>query len=295
MDELLKSVRQQIDERLSSPLLGTFVISWCLWNYKFLVILFSAAQVTQTFKLIEAIAFPDIASILLRGVLYPLFTSAIYIFAYPYPARLVYRFVHRARKALEDERRVIEGQSLLTLDESRRIRTAREQLEMEHNNEVDRKNKEIDRLREVLKSRSVGEPESTELRPEPPAAKAEPPEPAPTFQLAQPLTSQSLAAYTKWKYPDLSVSEYLNDKTIRDLNRINYATLRQIDDAVNIATPAVNAYQVENPDWFKYGTDFITKSLGFVDPEFRAKHNFAEKTLEAFRKYKYLRNDVGDA
>jgi formylglycine-generating enzyme required for sulfatase activity len=36
------------------------------------------------------------------------------------------------------------------------------------------------------------------------------------------------------------------------------------------------------------GTDFITKSLGYVDKEFRAKHGFSEQTRKAFSKYEHL-------
>lgn len=83
LDDLLKSAKETIADRLASPLLGSFAVTWCLWNYKFLVILFSAAGVSQTFKLIETIAFPDTWSLIMRGTLYPLGSALLYVFAYP--------------------------------------------------------------------------------------------------------------------------------------------------------------------------------------------------------------------
>lgn len=54
LEDLLKAAREQAADRLTSPLIGSFIVSWCLWNYRFLVILFFDATVSQTFRLIEA-------------------------------------------------------------------------------------------------------------------------------------------------------------------------------------------------------------------------------------------------
>jgi putative GTP pyrophosphokinase len=69
--------------------------------------------------------------------------------------------------------------------------------------------------------------------------------------LAQPLDFDTVIAYTRWKFPDRDASEKLTD-------------------------------------WFKTGTDFLTKSLGFVDSKFRAKHGFAPRTRAAFDTFQKL-------
>jgi len=106
--------------------------------------------------------------------------------------------------------------------------------------------------------------------------------------LMQPLDYETLVAYTRWKFPNLPVSEKLNLLLLQDLHRRSYPSLAQIDVAVERAKPAVNAYKEENPAWFEFGTDFITKSLGFVDDGFLAKHGFAKRTRDAIAKYRYL-------
>lgn len=106
--------------------------------------------------------------------------------------------------------------------------------------------------------------------------------------LSQPVDFDTLLAYTIWKFPSLPTSEQWNERLGRDLDLRAYPTLAQINAAVELAKPAVAAYCAENPNWFKTGTDFITKSLGFVDPAFRAKHAFAQRTREAFGNYEYL-------
>lgn len=147
VDEIFTSAKTQISERIASPLIGSFAISWCLWNYKFLVILFSSATVSQTFALIHAIAFPTAWSLFLNGVLLPALTAVSYIFIYPYPAKYVYEFTRRRQKEINEVRQRIEDETLLTIEESRKIRAEAFQAEKVHQEIVDRLNGEISRLK----------------------------------------------------------------------------------------------------------------------------------------------------
>lgn len=106
--------------------------------------------------------------------------------------------------------------------------------------------------------------------------------------LSRPLSENSLAEYTAWKFPDRPVSEHWQREMLRDLDLTKYPSLRHIDDAVEAARHAIKAYASEAPELFRNGTDFITKALGFVDIEFRNHHNFAVATREAFKKYAHL-------
>jgi ppGpp synthetase/RelA/SpoT-type nucleotidyltranferase len=106
--------------------------------------------------------------------------------------------------------------------------------------------------------------------------------------LEQPVDYDTLIAFTKWKYPNLPVSEQITQLVLRDIDPNDFPKLRHIDSAVTRAQSAVNAYRKENPDWFKFGTDYVTKSLGFTNSTFRAKHGFANRTRAAFEQYKNL-------
>jgi hypothetical protein len=150
IDDLLKSAKETIAERLSSPLLGGFAAAWCLWNYKFIVILFSAAGVSQTFNLIETVAFPDSRTLVTRGMLYPLLSALLYVFAYPYPARFVYAFTQKRQREVNQIKRQIEGETLLTLEQSRTMRAEYVQLEHKNQEVVDNLNAEVSRLKVAL-------------------------------------------------------------------------------------------------------------------------------------------------
>jgi putative GTP pyrophosphokinase len=106
--------------------------------------------------------------------------------------------------------------------------------------------------------------------------------------LAQPLDFDTVIAYTRWKFPGREVNEALTQTLLRDINLKDYPTLQQLDTVVGRAHEAVDAYRKENPAVFKTGTDFLTKSLGFVDVNFRNKHRFAAKTRDAFGRFQNL-------
>lgn len=110
----------------------------------------------------------------------------------------------------------------------------------------------------------------------------------PSDFLAQSVDLETIQAYIEWKYPGLPINEPILSLLLRDIDLGRHSTLGHIDAAIEKARPAVEAYKLENPDWFMSGADFITKSLGFVDPDFRSKHPFGRKTVLAFDKYKDL-------
>jgi len=150
LDDILQSAKQNLTERLSSPLLGAFAISWCGWNWKFLVILFSKASVTTTFSLVETVSFPDLSSILLYGLLFPLLVALAYVFIYPYPARYIYEFTLRRQREINEVKQRIAQETLLTFEESKKIRLKYTEKERNYTEEIQRLNEEIEHLREAL-------------------------------------------------------------------------------------------------------------------------------------------------
>ena len=159
LDEVTESAKSQFVERMASPLLGSFAISWALWNYKFFVILFSAASVSQTFKLIETLVFPDWWAWVSRGLLLPLSSSLVYLFGYPYPARFVYEATRKHGLAMDELRKKYDGMELLTLEKSRKLRAEIALADAAHKAEIDRLNEIIADLKgvqsELAKSKLV--------------------------------------------------------------------------------------------------------------------------------------------
>jgi putative GTP pyrophosphokinase len=103
--------------------------------------------------------------------------------------------------------------------------------------------------------------------------------------LLQPIDRETVEAYTKWKFPNLPVKQEIQDLLLRDIDYEKFRSLQDIDRALKAAMDVVESYRKENPDLFQSGTDYITKSLGFVDQHFRKKHPFGSKTRKSFDKF----------
>lgn len=151
-DDLIKTIKAQLYERAISPLSGVFVFSWCLWNYRFLAVLFSSLPITEKFGFIESHIFSDWSVYVMRGFLYPLFTTILIIFLYPYPAKYVYEFWRKRQKELKEIRQKIEDETPLTIEESRQIRKQVYALIEEHDKTIQRKDVEIGKLKETIET-----------------------------------------------------------------------------------------------------------------------------------------------
>lgn len=150
-EDLLKALQQQVADRVVSPLIGAFSVSWALWNYKFILIVLSEEPVRRSFGLIDELAYPHWWSVAVIGLLGPLSTALLYIFAYPYPAKLVYQFTRQRQRELLELKRRIEEETPLTIEESRRIRLEASRLEQSFYDQLERKEREIDRLKDELR------------------------------------------------------------------------------------------------------------------------------------------------
>jgi hypothetical protein len=106
--------------------------------------------------------------------------------------------------------------------------------------------------------------------------------------LAAPVTDATIERYTKWKFADKPVSEQWQRRLLVDLDFAKYPTIRHIHDTVEAAWPALEAFSAAEPALFGYGTDYITKALGFMGPAFRSRHGFSPTSREAFQNYAHL-------
>lgn len=150
MEDLIKSIKAHLYDKATSPLFGTFAISWLIWNYKFVLVLFSSLPVDERIDYISTFLYPCLSSYFLQGALYPLFTAVVFIFIYPYPAKFVYSFTRKQQKELRKIKQEIEDETPLTIEESRKIRRDMTNLELEFERELERRDSEIQRLKDII-------------------------------------------------------------------------------------------------------------------------------------------------
>lgn len=133
-------------ERVNNPLLFGFVVSWCLWNYKFLVILFSENTVSTTFALINSISFQGWAQYLCNGLVFPLITTWAYVYVLPHPTRWVYGYQLRQQRASNALRQSIEEEALISREDASKILQSMRAQRVKHAEEVEGLRNEIEEL-----------------------------------------------------------------------------------------------------------------------------------------------------
>ncbi|MDO8291426.1 MAG: hypothetical protein Q7T29_00960 [Gallionella sp.] len=179
LDDLAKTVKAQLYERVSSPLLGAFGISWIAWNYRFVLVLVSSMPTADKFMYIDSNIFDSYQKIFLHGTLYPLLTTLSLIFIYPFPAKFVYEYWRKRQRDLKEIQQRIDDETPLTREEARELRHETLNARLEFEQELERRTGEIARLKETIKELQFREKPDTD-RPSRKSAKPTPPQTAGT-------------------------------------------------------------------------------------------------------------------
>lgn len=149
-EDFTTTIKAQLYERVSSPLLSSFLISWCCWNYKFIIILLAAIPAYEKIIYIDLNIFPDAKSMFLHGVLLPFATSMLLIFVYPIPAAYIYRHVKMNQRRLKEIQQSIDDESPLSKEQARKIRREALESQLKYEAEIDSKTSENARLKEMI-------------------------------------------------------------------------------------------------------------------------------------------------
>jgi len=150
MEDIKKTILDTLNERIASPLIGGYIISWILWNSKTVLILLSTKSVEEKYYFINYNIYHDNFHFFLSGMLAPLFFALFFIFIFPYPEKFVYRFWHTRKKELMDEKQKIDDQKLLSVGDSRKLKRRYLELELEFNESLEKKNNEIRNLKSII-------------------------------------------------------------------------------------------------------------------------------------------------
>lgn len=86
-------------------------------------------------------------------------------------------------------------------------------------------------------------------------------------------------------FPHLGIDAFWQAQLLANMDTQIYRSIDDIELAYRRARPAVEAFAREQPALFHTGTDYLTKSLGFVDLCFRSRHNWAPETKDAFSRH----------
>lgn len=144
--EPLKEIKLFLAERSSSPLLRTFIGSWCIVNYKLFFVFFSGDSAATKLAVINETLYPVWYVKISCWLLAPAIITTIFLLWYPAPAVWITNkwtdFQNRLKEA--------EGKALLTTEQSNEIRREIAQLKTTHRQAIVEKDVEISALKSAL-------------------------------------------------------------------------------------------------------------------------------------------------
>lgn len=146
--ELRKSINSILYQRVSSPLFGTLVLSWAIWNWKiiYLTLFVDAKEIEQ--NKIEYISTELNDSNFL--IWYPLISTIVLLTLVPFVSNGAYWLNLKFDKWKKDQKNSIEKKQLLTLEQSIQLREEVVESEKKFNNLMQSKNDEIEQLKALL-------------------------------------------------------------------------------------------------------------------------------------------------
>ncbi len=153
-DDLVKTVKAQLYDRVSSPLFSCFLISWTGWNYKFILALISTMKVQDKLIFIDNVIYPGHNNVILHGFIFPLITALLIIYIYPYPAKITYKFYRHRQAELKEIQQAIDDETPLTKDEAKKIRSDALKMTINFEAEIERLQEENFSLRNIIKDKN---------------------------------------------------------------------------------------------------------------------------------------------
>ena len=151
-EEISKSIKAELYERVSSPLFGAFSFSWMLWNWKFLLVLISGVKAVEKIKYIDGTLYHGWFQPIFFLFLAPLISAAIFIYLYPIPAKYVFRYTKEEQKKLKEIKVEVEDDTPLSQAEHNKFRQRVSSIESNYYAELANKDAEIERLRDLIES-----------------------------------------------------------------------------------------------------------------------------------------------
>lgn len=156
IDELSRSIRAHLYERITNPFLGAVAIAWSVWNYKLILVLLSSEGALEKIRIIETRLYSEWYEVVLYFLICPLISGMAFLFAYPIPGKLVYRYTRKQLRDLKAIKLQVDDETPASQEEFVKLRRKVNEVENKYFTDLTEKDAEISRLQQILASRKTG-------------------------------------------------------------------------------------------------------------------------------------------
>lgn len=155
MTEHFTSLKAIMYERISSPLISSFILSWSTWNIKAIIIVFKGndwSDINYNLENYNTVAGSESFGILLNNFLIPALLTYLFLYVVPEISKRVYSQHLTNLKELKELKVEIENQKPITRKEANKLYATLESIEEEHNERISTFQKRIEELEKELDS-----------------------------------------------------------------------------------------------------------------------------------------------
>ncbi|RXK01725.1 hypothetical protein CRV02_07535 [Arcobacter sp. CECT 8989] len=146
MKDIVNSFKAHMYERTSSPLLGAFIFYWIIFNYKFLIVLFSDLKPIEKFNEISSNVYPSWIEQYGCGLALPIIATLLYILYFP----KISNKIHEKWIEHQNELKKISNKRVLTYEEYGDLQRRFTELELSFDETFSKKDNEIINLKKSI-------------------------------------------------------------------------------------------------------------------------------------------------
>lgn len=153
-DDVGKTIKAILYDRVTSPLFGTFLLSWCGWNWRLIALFLtdSSTTVAKKFQYVDVELYPSNDVTFIYGLLLPLTTTAFFIYIYPWFAKKVYGHWREQQNKLKELQIEKDGKKPLTKEEAQEIQNQALLSELRYQDEREKREARIRDLENLVKT-----------------------------------------------------------------------------------------------------------------------------------------------
>ena len=137
------SLKAVLYSRLRSPLFIAFLMSFLAWNAQAILVVFSSLPVFTKIHYLEKVIYVSLEYKIINLFVIPFSSALTFIFIYPIPGELTYKYTQWRKSRLKDVKVKYEDMTPLTVKGSLIIRNQITDTELKYSNYVDDTNRKI--------------------------------------------------------------------------------------------------------------------------------------------------------
>lgn len=154
LEDAFKSIKESLEERVSSPLIGSFVFAWIFWNYRLVMTLISSQSVEDKFKYIDLKISEKILTVFDVSLI-PALYAVLFILIYPLFSFYIFKYWRWWQVKTFNMRNEVDQNKLLTVEQSLDLRRQIFEAEEFAKEEIAKRDATIKGLKDKFSGRGI--------------------------------------------------------------------------------------------------------------------------------------------